>query len=395
VLENNNQKERDSLQSNTEKEIEQLTSDLNELQNSYMLRNHELAEAQEAIKKKERDMEDVDMQTRKASEEMERKLSSLQQDIQQRLHQIQALSSTVTHSSRLVEVTADHFQSLHAQIDALRNDLSVKEMDIREINANYHEIEKQLKNADETIHHLRHESDRSNDEFHRLNDVIKSLESRLAITEEELVRKNHQLYEKTELANSLEDDAKVKDNKLQVLEAHLQKIRHEYALMREHSTSKLLMSNKSSSIGGLFSRKPPLEAYREASMAHQTHNAFLNLEIRRLETEKTSQEKIYLETITRIKSELTVRNQLYNSLISEQIGTEADAIIKELNVNLEVLKKKYFISLAVGSKLQHCLAGLRCNVDAYELYERLTSQHITEVEQWPTWIAQELAKETR
>jgi len=102
-----------------------------------------------------------------------------------------------------------------------------------------------------------------------------------------------------------------------------------------------------------------------------------------------------LETITRIKSELTVRNQLYNSLISEQIGTEADAIIKELNVNLEVLKKKYFISLAVGSKLQHCLAGLRCNVDAYELYERLTSQHITEVEQWPTWIAQELAKETR
>lgn len=60
----------------------------------------------------------------------------------------------------------------------------------------------------------------------------------------------------------------------------------------------------------------------------------------KLESEKRSQEKVYLEAIARVKNELNIRNQQYTSLLQNGAGTETGAIIKGLTDSLESIKKK-------------------------------------------------------
>ena len=66
-------------------------------------------------------------------------------------------------------------------------------------------------------------------------------------------------------------------------------------------------------------------------------------------------------------------------------------LINFFECDLFIITYRYFLSLAVGGKLQRCLSGERCNIDAFELYEEATKQHMLDTEQWPTWIGNQLA----
>jgi len=145
---------------------------------------------------------------------------------------------------------------------------------------------------------------------------------------------------------------------------------------------------------GLFGR-PSVDAFREAAIAHQTHNTFLHLELKKLETEMQQQEKLFRDTIARLRNELSHKINQNNMLVKQQGEGVASKIIQELECKVDHLSQKYFVSLAVGGKLQHFLAGEQCNVDALDLYEKAKSEQILDIETWPVWIADQLTKESK
>eukprot|EP01133_Synstelium_polycarpum_P017204 gene17204-20503_t len=233
--------------------------------------------------------------------------------------------------------------------------------------------------------------------------VVPQLEQQLKAMKERLINSENQLIdrecENTLLSDKLkmwEEEIKIKDAKLGLLENNVKEVRAEYesgmAFSRELSHNDSANKKNSNRKSKMLSAEEQMDNMRESSIAHQTHNAFLNLQLQRLETEMRQQEKVYNDTISRIKKDLQQRNQQNIAFMKQQAGDEVVNKMQDVTQNYEQLKKKYFISLVVAAKLQNVMMGNICNVDAYEMYEQAIEEHVLDIESYPNWVAVNISK---
>ncbi|KAN0037910.1 hypothetical protein ACTA71_000081 [Dictyostelium dimigraforme] len=241
------------------------------------------------------------------------------------------------------------------------------------------------------------------------NEQLPTVEKQLSLMKDRLIQSENQLIdrecENTILSDKLklwEEEIKIKDAKLSLLENNVKEVRAEYAngmaFSREfsqHHTDSGSISSKFNRRSKQISAEEQMETLRESSIAHQSHNAFLNSQIQRLENEMRTQEKVYSDTIQRIKKDLQQRNQQNIAFMKHQVGDEVVKKMEDVTAAMEVLKKKYFVSLVVAAKLQNAMMGNICNVDAYELYEQSVVEHILDQDQWPNWIAQTISTQNK
>ncbi|KAK5579891.1 hypothetical protein RB653_009579 [Dictyostelium firmibasis] len=243
----------------------------------------------------------------------------------------------------------------------------------------------------------------------KTNEQLPAVEKQLSMMKDRLIQSENQLIdrecENTILSDKLklwEEEIKIKDAKLSLLENNVKEVRAEYAngmaFSREfsqHHTDSGSISSKFNRRSKQISAEEQMENMRESSIAHQSHNAFLNSQIQRLETEMRTQEKVYSDTIQRIKKDLQQRNQQNIAFMKHQVGDEVVKKMEDVTASMEILKKKYFVSLVVAAKLQNAMMGNICNVDAYELYEQSVVEHILDQDQWPNWIAQTISTQNK
>ncbi|EGG24673.1 hypothetical protein DFA_02917 [Cavenderia fasciculata] len=252
-------------------------------------------------------------------------------------------------------------------------------------------------NQNNTLRKELEESKKYKEEQSQLNQQISMMKDRLINSENQLIDRE---CENTLLQDKLkmwEEEIKIKDAKLGLLETNVKEVRAEYengmAFSRELTNPTNAASNKKlNRKSKALSAEEQFENMRESSIAHQTHNAFLNLQLQRLENEMRQQEKVYSETIQRIKRDLQQRNQQNIAFMKQQAGDEVVLKLQEVTATFENLKKKYFVSLVVAAKLQHSMMGDICNVDAYEMYEQAQSEHVLDQDQWPNWVAENISK---
>jgi len=140
-----------------------------------------------------------------------------------------------------------------------------------------------------------------------------------------------------------------------------------------------------------------LIASKKASLAHQTHNAFLNMEITRLEKEMRLQFKLREQSIDRLKKETTLlRKRLFN--VSKEKG-ERNVVNgnypesqEEQSEQFEILKKKYFANYAIVVKMNLTSQGMTCNLNVDKLWEMATQEGLKDFEEFPDWLSMKMSQ---
>lgn len=125
---------------------------------------------------------------------------------------------------------------------------------------------------------------------------------------------------------------------------------------------------------------------KKASLAHQTHNAYLNMELSRVDREMKLQVRLREQTIDRLKKEVALlRKRLFN--MSKDKG-ERERNSTELSVDEDItrLKRKFFFNLVIGVKMNLLNSGRSCNVNAESLYEQAISEGVTNYDDYPDFI---------
>ncbi|EFA85017.1 kinesin-3 [Heterostelium album PN500] len=227
---------------------------------------------------------------------------------------------------------------------------------------------------------------------------LNAMKDRLVSSENKLIDRE---FENTLLSDKLklwEEEIKIKDSKLRSLENSVKEVRAEYengmAFSREFANPDT-NGKKNNRKSKMLSPEEQMENMRESSIAHQTHNAFLNLQLQRLESDMKQQEKVYYDTIQRLKKDLQTRNQQNIAFMKQQAGEEVTKKLEDVSYNYEQLKKKYFVSLVLATKLQHVMSGNICNVDAYDMYDQASNEHVLDVDAWPNWVAENIVKNNK
>eukprot|EP01117_Protostelium_nocturnum_P007050 TRINITY_DN2527_c0_g2_i6.p1 TRINITY_DN2527_c0_g2~~TRINITY_DN2527_c0_g2_i6.p1 ORF type:complete len:287 (-),score=48.33 TRINITY_DN2527_c0_g2_i6:236-1096(-) len=132
---------------------------------------------------------------------------------------------------------------------------------------------------------------------------------------------------------------------------------------------------------GRYMSSEDLEKLKEKEKALQTHNSFLGEEIKRREVES----QVKNDTIKRLQTELKeAQSGAFTGVVN---GKDVEDLYKQL----DHIRSKYFISTAVGVKVQGAQLGWYANVDVHQLYERALNSAIP-LEQWAEWITDEIKK---
>eukprot|EP01132_Coremiostelium_polycephalum_P009912 gene9912-12155_t len=389
------------------------------------------------------------------NENMSENSKHLANDSTMKQNQIDVLSKTVEQSTKTIQHISDQFSSSNRVNEKQKSEIQTKEDEITSINTAYQSESNKLKEQTAQLNNLTatlrtqmktieqgHSTQKENFaveqkqmllllqdletglnnasltiteqtqqnallkkelvEASKSKEVVGNLEKQLSAMKDRLIKSENQLIdlecENTLLSDKVkmwEEEIKIKDAKLDLLENNVKEVRAEYAngmaFSREFANQDLL-NGKNKRKSKQVSQEEMIESMRESSIAHQTHNAFLNMQLQRLENEMRQQEKVYNDTIQRIKKDLQQRNQQNIAFMKQQASDET--IVKkleDLDSNYDQLKKKYFVSLVVAAKLQNSMMGNICNVDAYEMYEQAMAEHLLDQDTWPNWIALKLS----
>ncbi|KAF2075782.1 hypothetical protein CYY_002915 [Polysphondylium violaceum] len=399
-----------------EKQIKELSSKLSFYQssNQNLLEDTDMKQSQIDILNKTVQQSTKTIQN--ISEQYQTQSKASEQKMQIKDDQINNINSNYQNESVLLKEQTSQLNSLssglRAQIKSLeQTHLAQKESSATEQKSLLlllNDLEGGLDKASQTIteqsnqiivlkKELEESRKGSNEGTALLEKQIQSFKERLISSENQLIDRE---CENTILSDKLklwEEEIKIKDAKLGLLENNVKEVRAEFAngiaFSKEFSMQQEQFNNtKNNRKSQKLSPEEQMENMRESSIAHQTHNAFLNLQIQRLETEMRTQEKVYNDTIQRIKKDLQTRNQQNIAFMKQQVGDDIVKQMEQKESYTEALKKKYFVSLVVAAKLQNAMMGNICNVDAYEMYEEAITQHILDDQQWPNWVATNLQK---
>jgi len=409
-----------------EKQIKELSSKLSFYQssNQNLLEDTDLKQNQIDILNKTVQQSTKTIQN--ISEQYQTQSKASEQKIQNKDTELNAINSNYQNESVLLKEQTSQLNSLTSGLRAQIKSLEQTHLSQKESNATEQksllllltDLEGGLDKASQTITEqsnqiivLKKELEESRKNTATTatnnNDNVVALEKQLQSFKERLISSENQLIdrecENTILSDKLklwEEEIKIKDAKLGLLENNVKEVRAEFAngiaFSKEFSIQQEQFNNtKNNRKSQKLSPEEQMENMRESSIAHQTHNAFLNLQIQRLETEMRTQEKVYSDTIQRIKKDLQQRNQQNIAFMKHQVGDDIVKQMEEKNTYTEALKKKYFVSLVVAAKLQNAMMGNICNVDAYAMYEEAMTQHILDDQQWPNWVATNLQRISR
>jgi len=126
-----------------------------------------------------------------------------------------------------------------------------------------------------------------------------------------------------------------------------------------------------------------LEKSKEKSTALAEHNSFLCSEIERLENER----EVRAQAIGRLNKQLS---QLRVNGGKGQLPNES---LEEMRKDLEWVKNRYFVNLAMSVKLQGQYLGWFSNTDVNLLYEMALNEDIP-IQNWPDWITTQIQKKS-
>jgi len=200
--------------------------------------------------------------------------------------------------------------------------------------------------------------------------------------EEELRKKEEALHQVKDKLRNCKQKLRFYKDKAEGLSEDVASLQKELQAKNEQIAS-LSVSHPTSGNG----KDEEIAQLRQATHAHQTQNALLSSEIKRLEREKDAEVAAKGKMLAELQIELDeVRQE--NQRIRQQLlqGGKGKAHGEADGTELENLKQKYFFALAVGIKLNLALQGRTCNVDAMSLYHK--AQSIPPAK-WNEWILQQ------
>eukprot|EP01119_Soliformovum_irregulare_P009831 TRINITY_DN2369_c0_g1_i1.p1 TRINITY_DN2369_c0_g1~~TRINITY_DN2369_c0_g1_i1.p1 ORF type:complete len:1807 (+),score=664.88 TRINITY_DN2369_c0_g1_i1:153-5573(+) len=228
---------------------------------------------------------------------------------------------------------------------------------------------------------------------------VELLKEELKLVETELMEKDYQAELLGDKTRNIEDESRVLQLQVEQLNGKL-KLKQEELETKDELLSEKFTVKIPADEGGfrkLFggnSRADFLEkqliASKKAALAHQTHNAFLNMEITRYEKEMKIQLKLREQSIDRLKKEMTtLRKRLYH--VSKEkgermvynMGAETDEDIRE---HFQVLKRKYFANCVIVGKMNLTAMGMTCNLSVSQLLDEANQENVTDYEDYPDWI---------
>jgi len=216
--------------------------------------------------------------------------------------------------------------------------------------------------------------------------------------QENIIERDYKVETQLDKVKALEDEVKKFQLDFEQTEARLKLVQEElYAkddLLNEKFQVKLPKDDGGFKLFG-NSRVEVLEKEliktKQATIAHQTHSAYLGMELNRLEREMKLQLKLREQTIDRLKKEVgLLRKRLFNlskdkgERMQELPPTEVQKA--EDDAQLEKLRKKYFLSLVIGVKMNLLNQGRTCNVNGEQLYEQAMAEGVTKFEEFGDFV---------
>ncbi|KAH3764668.1 hypothetical protein Pelo_3441 [Pelomyxa schiedti] len=138
------------------------------------------------------------------------------------------------------------------------------------------------------------------------------------------------------------------------------------------------MNSAQAILTGQFSIRPDSNKNISQKLsAYQAHSSMLASELKRLETELNIKDG----HIKKLIKDLEDCKRLVLTKQQSEVPQSNDL----LRLQLEEVKKRYFVSLARAVKMQGALLGWYANVDVDFLYEQAQQQNV-DLDKWPGWI---------
>eukprot|EP01117_Protostelium_nocturnum_P006648 TRINITY_DN2393_c3_g1_i1.p1 TRINITY_DN2393_c3_g1~~TRINITY_DN2393_c3_g1_i1.p1 ORF type:complete len:993 (+),score=407.20 TRINITY_DN2393_c3_g1_i1:214-3192(+) len=206
----------------------------------------------------------------------------------------------------------------------------------------------------------------------------------------------------SKVIKELEEENKAKEHHIRRIQKKLKQARKE-GFSESKTSDRLSMSPRSSSIGfmggeslsaEIEQRDRAINKLKETIWAHQQQNAAITLELSRVTAENTAVLRAKDEIIERLEKEIVDSKEIHQTMrekyLEQQLGL-MDPKDSSVIAEMQKLKKVYFFSLALNTKLNYAAES---NVNVTDLYETVLGQDI-DWKQWSDWIPNQIIKRSR
>ncbi|ELR19001.1 PH domain containing protein [Acanthamoeba castellanii str. Neff] len=203
---------------------------------------------------------------------------------------------------------------------------------------------------------------------------LRAMEKKLAAAEEEARRATARLEHLKEKYSASKHKTKTAEQRIEGLTEDVNHLTKESRAKDEH-----IASLKASAASSASSAAPPatqleetIAQLRQATHAHQTQNAYLASEIKKLQREHTI--------------ELASRDEQLDGLRAQlELARSSSASDSSIEAEFAALQRLYFSALAVGIKLNLMLQGQPCNIDAASLWSKAQALNL-HFSKWNEWV---------
>ncbi|KAL6062057.1 hypothetical protein QOT17_009401 [Balamuthia mandrillaris] len=268
------------------------------------------------------------------------------------------------------------------QTFAKQNEIANNSNEVNELAHKVAALEALLRRKEEDYDFLKEKHRRTKEELTIKEEQVEGLLDDLNLARREVQAKHEQI---TSLRNSSSNN-KEDDQQNDVYGA----------MSREKKSNGNLSS--SSAAQQIQRLEEEISQLQQASHAHQTQNAFLSSELKRLEREHEIVVTTKTQTLAKVQKELDEVRKQYQQLRQHALlGTSpqpsssasSSSVLEEKEEMIEELKRKYFFTLVLGIKLNLSYLGSSPKeVCASSLYEEAQSMHY---DKWNAWVYQKLA----
>lgn len=279
-----------------------------------------------------------------------------------------------------------HLKEAQAQQSHLQEEVCRYKTRLNQVHVELDEARESSRRDSETIMELTSKLEEFQEKLR--NSSVGQLEVDLSSKEQELAAVT-ELYRNLELETTLYDNARTIDKErirqqneeIKAKDQTIQQLQEQLHLARDGGTS-----GQSPTAANLHRE---LARLRAGNHAHQAQNAQLEMEIRRLQTQTTTEQVMKDKAIAHLNQQLDSMRADYQALRHQALtkGGVDEATTRELDL-IAWVKEKYFYALAVGVKLELMQRGTPVNLDVADLYQE--AQYTVDVKQWQDWIYQRI-----
>ncbi|EFA81498.1 pleckstrin domain-containing protein [Heterostelium album PN500] len=303
----------------------------------------------------------------------------------------------MSQQDELLEIERQRRLSLESEIQKLK-EIIAKQAQSEKSNAN---IKLELQYRDEEIDRLKKDLSIANDNITTLQ---KDNETLAAKPKEsfpheyewaaEISNRDREILSLREQIGEISANLKLKENAVSVIKRENEMLREETEKKDKYINSLNERNRDSATIksgasgGGAAGNKGTIDInkLKESVLAHQSQNSFLISEIQRLETDMELLKEIKAEETEELTRSLNECIYQYRTLREKLLGTNETEYCKKIEKENLLIKKEYFLTLAVSVKLHRGMAGESTNINIHNLYDESIRANI-DYKQWPEWIS--------